>query len=169
MPQDPEVSAIKLIVEALEPLEENARRRVYRFLRDRYGDDPRVSSKAEAPEPDREEDTVQAPNILVTTISELEALFATARASAQWQRALITGCWLQDVRRQTDFDALTVNGALRQCGYGISNITREFTKLATAGLVAVQPQKDGSKERRRFRVTREGMHWYRERLGQSET
>jgi len=61
-----------------------------------------------------------------------------------------------------------VNGALRQCGYGISNITREFTKLATAGLVAIHPHEDGSKSRRRFRVTREGMRWYKERLERLE-
>jgi hypothetical protein len=98
------------------------------------------------------------------TLVDLEALYAAAKVTAQWERALITGYWLQEVKRQKDFDALAVNQAIRQCGYSISNITRELTRLTTSKhlmLVQIKP-------RRRFRLSREGLRWSHRSLGQPE-
>lgn len=165
MPDDREVETIRLIAEALDSLDESAARRVYRWLTDRYARLERASESAQTPA----EDTLPVPAIAgARRLGDLEALYAAAKATAQWERALITGYWLQEVQHREDFDAQAVNQTMRECGYGISNITRELSKLTAGGLVVQQPL-GNSNGRRRFRLSRDGLRWCRGRLGQAET
>jgi len=113
------------------------------------------------------EDPPASSSLLARELGELEALYAAAKATAQWERALITGYWLQEQQHREDFDAQSVNQAMRECGYGISNITRELSKLTRGGLVVQQPT-GNSKGRRKFRLSRDGLRWCRKRLGQAE-
>jgi len=165
MPGDQEVEVIRLIVEAFEALDEGARRRVHRFLNDRYGDPVEGLKSEELPRSDPVGAPTSAPAIAIQSLSDLEALFVGARTTAQWERALITGYWLQELRRQPYFDALAVNHAMRQSGYGISNITRELAKLTTWGLVVIQQPMEKGSGRRRFRVSQEGLRWCRHKFG----
>jgi hypothetical protein len=169
MPADREGATIQFLADAFDGLDESARRRVQRWLIDRYGDprgpaDP-VDGRHSSQQEPAAHPAVPALPAVAHTLVDLEALYAAAKVTAQWERALITGYWLQEIKRQKDFDAMAVNQAIRQCGYGISNITRELTRLTTSKhlmLVQIKP-------RRRFRLSREGLRWSNRRLGQPET
>lgn len=160
---DSDIEALRLTSSVLDPLSPAVRQRVLRFLNDRYAekmedeiDDPQANLKLD-------DSAIQPSRGLV----DLEALYIRAKTTAQWERALITGYWLQELKRKKDFDAMSVNQAMRQCGYGISNITRELTKLTGWKLIAQQPAQNRN-ERRRFRVSPDGLQWARRHLGQAE-
>lgn len=158
---------MELVAEAFDALDESTRRRVHRWINDRYGDPDNPIDEEESKRATR--DAVPAKSGVVThTFIDLEALYVAAKTTAQWERALITGYWLQEIKRQEDFDALAVNQAMRQCGYSISNITRELSKLTATNMLVVLPSAEAN-GRRRFRVSRDGLRWSRRRLGQPET
>jgi hypothetical protein len=161
MAADQEVETMQLLIE----LDESTRRRVHRWLNERYGNPDGVANPAAVLRSTHPAAVLSSSPIVAHTLIDLEALYAAAKVNAQWERALITGYWLQEVKRQKDFDAVAVNQAIRQCGYAISNITRELTRLSTSKhLVLIE-----MKPRRRFRLSREGLRWCKGRLGQPET
>lgn len=161
MPDDRDIEALRLASSILDPLHPGVRRRVLRFLIDRYSDEEQPT----APEPEGPSETEVSVEKASRELLDLEALYMRAKPTAQWERALLTGYWLQEIKRQNDFDAMAVNQAMRQCGYGISNITRELTKLTGWKLIVQQSSRSG---RRRFRVSPDGLAWARQHLGESE-
>lgn len=169
MVRDREIEFFKLVAEAFEGLDEGARRRVTRWFFDRFGSYAGSTDPGESLLPVRDDTAQVGTSHVAHTLVDLEALYAAAKTTALWERVLITGYWLQELKRQEDFDAMTVNQAMRQCGYGTNNITRELTKLTSGELITVQPPTPSSKGRRRFRVSREGLRWSKRRLGQLET
>lgn len=165
MPLDPELEAIQKVVEALNPLEDSVRRRVVRWLTDRYASDGPTVRHEVPTETARVDAEIPAPADVARRLGELEALYAGAKATAQWERALITGYWLQEIQRRADFNAQGINEAMRECGYGTNNITRELSKLIAGGLVVQQPTAN-SNGRRRFRLSRDGLRWCHRRLAE---
>lgn len=100
--------------------------------------------------------------------SDLEQLYATVSPNAQWERVLVTGYWLQEIKRHDDFDALAVTQAMRHSKYDVSNISRELTKLTNGKLLVLDQSHNEAGHRRRFRVSRDGLRWVKKRLTEPE-
>jgi hypothetical protein len=141
MSPDREVATMQLIVELFEPLDGDERRRVQRGLNRRYGGDTGQPKDVHSDVPC--------------------AYYVFARVTRQWERALLTGYWLQQVRLGGDFTAMSVNRSMRDCGFPASNITREFGKLVTNGMIVAQPETVGH---RRFRLSPAGERWCQDHL-----
>lgn len=149
---DRELATMALVVHLFEELEGEARRRVQRCLNDRYGrTDDRLLGGI-------------ATSTCVATANDdvLCGYYIVARVTRQWERALLTGFWLQQVRPDDDFSATSINKIMRRCDYAVSNITREMGKLANDGMIVAQLK---SARHRRFRLSPAGERWCLDRLG----
>lgn len=153
MSSDPEIQAMSKISEALSGLDEDARVRVLRWALDRY-----AASSALSVTPDQDlVDQRDVPDLAQFT--HLGDLYDAADPSTDGERALVASYWFQQIEGQSDVDALSVNNALKQLGYGIGNITRAFTRLQTQKPVLIQQlQKKGTTKqaRKKYRVTAAG-------------
>ena len=165
---DREVELMRLIVDGLRALDDGARHRVYRWFIDRFASVVVSEDTKDSPQHWQGIASVSSESTVAHTAVGLEALYAAARRTVQWERVLIAGYWLQEVEHEADFDAMQVNQEMRRCGYGVSNITRELAKLMAGRFVAIQSENGSSTGRRRFRVTHEGVRWCKQRLGQTK-
>jgi hypothetical protein len=161
MAGDPEVNAMGAMVAAFEPLSDEARLRVFRWFTERYG--VAANSSEFAPVRNGSESNSIARVASNDENSDLERLLVVIKPTAQWERVLIAGYWLQEIKALGDFDAYSVNQALRRCGHDIKNISRELAKLTNGNMLVPQPSNTSS-TRNRFRVSREGLRWVKRRL-----
>ncbi|MFA6029316.1 MAG: hypothetical protein WC969_05650 [Elusimicrobiota bacterium] len=86
------------------------------------------------------------------------ALLAAAGTSGSAERALLAGFWHQVVRGETDFDAFSVNRALKGHGEGLPNVTKTLSSLMERALV-VSLRKGGKTKqaRKRYRLSPSGV------------
>jgi len=156
---DPEIQAMSEVSEALSNLDDSARERVLRWAVDRYGASSGISAGTDQDLADQSSATD------TTLFSHLSELYDAANPSTLAERVLVASYWFQEVEGQPAVHALTVNNALKQLGYGIGNITREFTKLqAVQPALILQLQKKGSAKqaRKKYKVTAMGIQRVKE-------
>src|SRR5882762_9943967 len=71
-------------------------------------------------------------------------LFHATDPKSDADRALVTGYWLQSRSTEPDFDAQSVNTALKDFGHKVSNITQAFNALiARRPQFVIQTKKSG--------------------------
>jgi len=167
--QDREFEAIRVIYEALEPLDDDARTRIVNYIVDRLdisieGDDeddiPEVTAEAVAAL-DQEQES--APKF--ATFAEL---FDAARPVSNPQKALVAGYWLQVCQGQDDFDGQSANRELKNLGEGIPNITLAMNGLkAQKPALAIQLKKSGKSQqaRKTYKITVAGIRAVEEMIG----
>jgi hypothetical protein len=154
-----EFEAIRIVHEALEPLDMAARCRVLGYITNLLdidlpgspvmsgGGGPRVSIRPGAEEtgegPATAAESVGAPAEQGRPASiaragrqgggsgfaDFSALFAAADPDTNAEKALVAGYWLQICLGQGDFDSQTANKALKSIDRGLVNITHAFTML----------------------------------------
>ncbi len=161
---DTEFAAIRTIVETLDPLEPDSRQRVFEYVTAHL----KISTSAAAPhdsalervkkdENDREPDMDSTPRTTFDTFAEL---FDAAQPTSNANRALVSGYWIQVCDGADRFGGQLVNKALKDLGYGISNITAaiDILKQKKPALV-LQLKKAGKSQqaRKTYKVTEAGI------------
>src|SRR5947208_2998462 len=122
-----EVDAMRMVEEALEPLEADARGRVLRWAFERFGA-PLPASPARGA-------ATGAFRTAASTVSTGDApqdageFYAQADPQTEPDRALVVAYWVQEIRGDAEFEAQTVNTQLKHLGHGVSNITRALDDL----------------------------------------
>ncbi len=153
MERHQEIDAMKAVSDALEPLDEDAIRRVLTWAASSHG----VSSSADKGRVGLGQ--LVDPNSGGTEFQHFSELFDTASPATNPDRALVAGYWLQVVEEQGDFASQEANDLLRDLGHGAKNITDAFNKLqAKKPVLARQVQKgSGKMGRKRIRLTQAGI------------
>ena len=167
MDADAEVQAMAALVEALVPLDDDARDRVLGWAAARFATSPSLKSiisiKGEnagsVNDQNGEDQKVQSGKS--TDFGSLVELFDAASPSTEAEKALVGAYWIQIVDGENgDFESQPVNDALKNLGHGIGNITREFDRLIGAKpALVLQVQKQGSTKqaRKRYKLTTAGI------------
>lgn len=163
---DPEIDAMGQIAKALEPLDQEAVRRVLKWAIERY--QPRSASIAPSAS------LVEVPSIsaestrtLPRTYLDLPELFDAANADTGLDKVLVVAYWFQVVQGSEDWDSQSINSELKHLGHPSTNITRDLDSLMTrVPKQAMQVRKQGTTKqaRKRYKLTREGIKAVEARL-----
>jgi len=154
MKMDPEIQAMSTVAEALSPLDDETRTRVLRWALDRYAPSAGINTSRESVQ----EGPDDVPDI--TKFSHISELFNAAGASTQSEKVLVASYWFQVIEGQSEIDARTVNGALKQLGHRVGNITSAFTSLQSRKpALAMQVRKKGSTQqaKKKYKLTTAGI------------
>lgn len=145
---DSEIQAMSDVTAALEPLDEEARRRVLRWANERFKIQP---SKSTQTEPDRDPSK---------QFESFDQLFDAANPATASEKALVAAYYNQVVQGQEDFDSMALNRQLKHLGHSSRNITRDFDALIDrTPRLAMQVRKQGStrQARKKYKLTAEGI------------
>jgi hypothetical protein len=160
---DPEIEAMSQIASALQPLDQDAQRRVLKWVIERYqlqassgkGGLPAIASPPAL-------DSAATPLALATSaqaFQDLHSLFDAANPETGTERALVVGYWHQQQSNE-DWDSQAVNSDLKHLGYPSANITRDLDGLMSRSpRLVIQTRKEGTTKqaRKKYKLTREGM------------
>lgn len=160
MSNDPEITAMGTIADALGELDDDARRRVLEWSAKKYGvrlsDDARVAgAKSGGVRRDDEGD-----RFVAGEHTDFVDLFDAANPKNDAAKALVGGYWFQVVQVQPSFDAQQVNNALKDVGHGVGNITQALTGLQNRKPALVrQMAKSGrtKQARKTYKLTTSGI------------
>jgi hypothetical protein len=154
-----EVDAMRMVEDALEPLETDARGRVLRWAFERFGA-PMPSSFGRGGATSASRTTPPAPaGGSSDAPQDAGEFYAQADPQTEPERALVVAYWVQEIRGDGEFEAQTVNTQLKHLGHGVSNITRALDDLkARKPQLVIQIQKSGKSRqaRKRYKVTSAG-------------
>ena len=144
--QDQELSAMNAILGALQPLDAPAQVRVLRWAWQRFGDDadPHAAASASTSTPQN---------------GDVAEVVNESGASNGPERALAVAYWLQEVSQRPSFTAQEVNGALKNLGHPVANITKTLESLkAQRPSLLMQVSKSGRSRqaRKTYRLTAAG-------------
>lgn len=154
---DAELDAMGKISAALENLDENARERVIRWAKDRYGLTRSTSSGS---------GISTARGVLLqgdrvdNSFTDIASLYDAANPGTDSEKLLVAGYWFQVLGSESELDSLTLNSELKNLGHPIGNVTRAVSALAaTSPRYVLQTKKTGSSKqaRKKFRLTTEGI------------
>ena len=152
MADDPEISAMAAVKDALSPLDDETRTHVIRWAAERFG----VSLGRIRPGGG----AMGGGGGAVEDFEDMGALFHAASPSTDTDKALVGSYWLQVVKGQENFDSGTINANLKNLGHGITNITRAFDDLMRKRpALARQVQKSGKTKqaRKKYKITDAGI------------
>ena len=166
---DPELEAIRAALNALTPLEDEAKERVWAYIGKRL-EIITSAPRAEMNDDDAEDvviDTPQTANAAASRYEALGELFAAAQPKTNGQKALVVGYWLQVKGGLSDVSGQAVNGELKQLGHGVANITNALEELKnTKPALAIQLRKSGTSKqaRKKYKITEAGIKAVEEML-----
>ena len=147
-----EFSALKIIGEQLEELDDDARGRVLRWALDKFKVTPPGNAEGRSAPSAISREHLEA--------ADLPAYFNAAQPQTGPEKALLVGAWFQHIQGLTDFESGPVNRELKNLGHQSTNITRDFDELMRRRpKLVVQTRKSGSSKQARklYRVTIEGL------------
>ena len=168
---DKELAAIQVILSALEPLEHEPQQRVFDYIAARLGIETTnvgvpgslVGCEINQGRPDQEK--ADTPQVGFATFAELHA---AADPKTGKDRVLLAAYWLQVCEGAESFVSLSVNKALKDLGYGISNVTTAFDSLRSQKpALVLQLKKAGTSRqaRKTYKLTEAGVEAVKEMLG----
>jgi len=149
-----ELAAMEVIYEALEPLDDSARRRVLSWVSQRFDIDSRapiVNTHAPQeiePEPQR------------LSFASLAELFNAVSPGSNAEKALVAGYWLQICQNEEQFTSQAVNKELQNLGHALANVTDAFSQLQQKKpALAIQLRKSGKSRQARklYKITQAGI------------
>jgi hypothetical protein len=167
---DQELSAMSAVVQALTPLDENARKRVLQYALARFKS---TSPGVVADEVTEETEAAGGPPANGGAAKEiagygtLAELYHDAKPNSDAEKALVVSAWLQVSEARDGIDGFSVNSALKNLGYPIGNITRAFGVLVNQRpALMIQLRKAGvtRQARKLSKVTEAGLRHVREML-----
>lgn len=156
---DEELSAMQAAATAIAGLDDEARKRVIRWLSERFGGAAanRPESRLTSPQMDKSE--VPAPE-------EFGDLFHAVDPSTEKERALTAAYWLRAQGVQ-QFPSQDVNSLLRDLGHKVGNITDAMTAaMRERPALVIQMKKSGTAKQARklYKLTDAGVRWVEGRL-----
>jgi len=168
-----EFEAIKTVHDALEPLEDGARRRILAYISNLFGIDAQpVSSPAEATEGEDNGHTVsedEATDVRsAKSFSSFADFYAKANAKTNGEKALLAGYWLQVRQGAANFTAAAANKELSHLGHRLPNITDAINRMkGRKPELILQLKKGGTSRQARklYKVTVEGEKRVEEMVG----
>ena len=98
----------------------------------------------------------------------LADFYAAANPTQENDKALVVGYWTQVLKEEGDFDAQSINKALKDLGHGVANITSAFDSLmARKPQLVIQTKKSGTtrQARKLYRLTHEGQRSVERMIG----
>jgi hypothetical protein len=149
---DVEISAMTALAAALEPLDDDARRRVLDWAFSRFAE-PRASVGPSGGNATASE---------VGQSGQFESfaeLYDVASPKTEKERALVAAFWVQVCVGESNFPAQILNSNLKDLGRGVSNITDALDTLKDdKPALILQLRKGGSSKqaRKTYRLTQEG-------------
>jgi hypothetical protein len=153
-----ELKAMQSVVEALNPLDGSARRRVLAWAHEACVQTGSAS---------------QFPGVVASTIPNdpiarqpqssetLGDFFARLDPQTESDKALVVGYWMQTKEGRPEFDAQSVNNELKHMGHRIGNITVAFNHLiAQRPQQVIQTKKSGNSKQARklYKLTTAGVN-----------
>lgn len=158
-----ELNAMSTVAQALEPLDDLARRRVMGWVNARF----LGGSVAPTPPPGTETRTAANANTAggsggkaISDFGDIAEYYHACAPSSDADKALVVSSWFQVGESLEGIDTQRVNSALKHLGYGIGNATRAFDQLtAQRPALVIQLRKAGTTKqaRKTFRVTDAGL------------
>ena len=154
---DPEIDAMSKISAALQPLEQDAVRRVLKWAIERYQPRPvgtAMSGGIEAAV------VSSAATATSRTFLNLSELFDAANPDTGLDKVLVVAYWFQQLQNEEDWDSQSVNTQLKHLGHPSSNITRDLDNLMSrTPRLVLQTRKEGTTQqaRKKYKLTREGV------------
>ena len=162
MTDDPELAAMASLREALEPLSPDATKRVLNWAADRFSVELSTQVNGEQDSAPSEHETVQK-------FDDFAELYHAVDPSAHQERVLVGGYWFQEVKGQDELTARAINQELKHLGRKVKNITRSFRRLESKDpALAMQVRKTGDSRQARkiYRLTKPGVRYIEEKLGE---
>lgn len=163
-----EIEAMKVVAEALGPLEQDAQARILRWAGDVFGGPAAAPARPPArsdadqvqriDKPHIAEESTQAgsPSAMYASVADFVAAAAPAKDA---ERALIVGYWFQILQGESDLDSHMINKELKHLGHGVVNITQTLNSLINKKpQLAIQTRKSGGSQqaRKRYKITSAG-------------
>jgi len=162
---DAELNAMAKIAEVIEPLDQDARGRVIRWVAERFGMAVLGTRRTPSTSADEDESVTGAPRADFDSVSDL---FDAAGPSTDAEKALVVAYWLQVGNDQPEWTSQRVNSELKHLGHGVGNITRAFGLLINRKPNLVQQvRKEGksAQARKKYKVTLEGKRYVQRMIG----
>jgi hypothetical protein len=158
-----EIAAMGAVHEALEPLDEDERKRVLRWAVDKYGGgDVRVnaSSGGAGSSDRRSQRGGGAKDLAAGEFERIADLVDAAGPDTIADHVLVGTYWFQVVKGNEDVTGMQVNNELKNLGRPASNITDSYsTLIERKPALARQVRKSGTtrQARKKYRLTHEGI------------
>lgn len=157
-----ELNSMTTVAQALEPLDDEARRRVMGWASARF------LGGSVAPPPGVVEIRTAVNAIAagdnggkaISDFGDIADYYHACAPSSDAEKALVVSSWFQVGESLDGIDTQKVNSALKHLGYGIGNATRAFDQLtAQRPALVIQLRKAGTTKqaRKTFRVTDAGL------------
>ena len=166
--EDSELLAMQSLVKALQPLDEQARRRVFVWTRDKFGFGPGGSTPVLIQKKSTDTESSSVPEAGTSPAASARKynrypsfaeFYHALSPKTDGERALTAAAWMQDTSYPEGFDSFSVNKLLKNLGYGVGNITRSFDALMDGQPAAImQLRKAGTSQqaRKSYKVTDAG-------------
>jgi len=154
---DPEIDAMGKIAAALEPLEQDAVRRVLKWAIERY--QPRPGQAGAIPG-GIEAAAIPSSATPSRTFLNLSELFDAANPDTGLDKVLVVAYWFQQLQHEEEWESQSLNTQLKHLGHPSSNITRDLDSLISRSpRYVLQTRKEGTTKqaRKRYKLTREGI------------
>jgi hypothetical protein len=151
---DAEFAAMQTLFAALEPLDDDARRRVVIYIVARLEIDAPSNathrSSAEMRSNFEEDVEIEKEQEVAPKYSSFAELHDAAGPKTNADKALVAGYWLQVCQGGETFDGHSANRELKQLGHGLANITAAIDALKRQKpALALQLRKSGKSQQAR--------------------
>jgi hypothetical protein len=149
-----EISAMKQIADALEPLDDAGRARALQWAVSRFraGGTSHATLQDHPPSP--------AGGSANSRFASFADLFEATHPSTDREKALVASYWVQVSQSQPSFGSQTLNDALKDLGHGVGNITDALSALKDEKpALVLQLKKSGTSKqaRKTYKLTQEGI------------
>lgn len=162
---DAEFAAMHTVYSVLEPLDDDARRRIVNYVVARLEIDGQATPAsggnqniAEAPASD--DAALLNEKAAAPKCGSFAELFDAASPKSSADKALVAGYWLQVCQNADSFDGFSANKELKNLGQGLPNITNAIEALKTQQpALALQLKKSGTSQqaRKTYKLTIAGI------------
>jgi hypothetical protein len=161
---DTEFAAMQALYNALEPLDDDARERVVKYIIARLeinaitSAENRVKSRGNSV--DVEETALQEEEAIAPKYGSFAELFDSLQPKSNPDKALAAGYWLQVCQGGESFEGFSANKELKNLGQGLANITNAIDGLRNQKpALALQLKKSGKSQqaRKTYKLTVAGI------------
>src|SRR5215831_9651710 len=127
---DAEFAAMQTLYKALEPLNDDARKRVVDYILARFGiTSPKITKRNPNDQIAEEQIELEEERAAAPKFTSFAELHAAAQPGTNAHKALVAGYWLQVGNNAESFDGFSVNKELKHVGEGLSNVTNAIDTL----------------------------------------
>ena len=161
---DAEFAAMQTLYNVLEPLDDDARKRVMDYIIARLEiptmPPQRAGGTSQAGTVDFEDAVLHQEEAAAPKFDSFAELYEAAQPATGPQRALVSGYWLQVCQKAENFDGFSANKELKDLGHGLANITNAIDGLRNQKpALALQLRKSGKSQqaRKTYKLTVPGI------------